>query len=57
LDGISDKIASYIERLQSLISSCNEKADNIRESLYEDLESTFYFFNEYVDVPVVSEEQ
>ncbi|KAJ3415514.1 RNA polymerase II associated protein 1 [Chytridiales sp. JEL 0842] len=57
LEGVSDKIQTYIERLQALVALCNDKATAIREGLYEDLENTFFFFNEYVDVPIVSEEQ
>ncbi|KAJ3101339.1 hypothetical protein HDU97_001433 [Phlyctochytrium planicorne] len=56
-DGIDDKVPGYIDRLQNMINSCNQKAVAVRESLYMDLENSFYFFNEFIDVPIVSEEQ
>ncbi|KAI8848354.1 armadillo-type protein [Chytridium lagenaria] len=56
-DGLDEKVPSYVDRLQAMILSCNTKAEAVRESLYLDLESSFYFFNEYIDVPIVSEEQ
>ncbi|KAJ3128551.1 hypothetical protein HK100_009127 [Physocladia obscura] len=57
-DGIkSENSVKYIKRLQNFVTSCNEKAEEIRESLYSELESSFYFFNEFIDVPIVSEEQ
>ncbi|KAJ3213498.1 Jouberin [Dinochytrium kinnereticum] len=56
-DGLDEKVTSYIDRLQTIIRSCNAKAEVVRESLYDDLENSFYFFNEFIDVPIVSEEQ
>ncbi|KAJ3313925.1 hypothetical protein HDU76_002509 [Blyttiomyces sp. JEL0837] len=56
-DGISEHSVTYLARIRGLVLTCNEKAEIIRESLYVDLENSFYFFNEYVDVPIVSEEQ
>ncbi|KAJ1562766.1 hypothetical protein HK096_003736 [Nowakowskiella sp. JEL0078] len=57
LDGSSDKIPNFIDRLQNLILVCNNFAQQLRERLYSDLENSLFFFNEYVDVPVISEEQ
>lgn len=56
-DGIGDHTASYISRIQKIISTCDNKAKEIRESLYTDLESSFFFFNDFLDIPIVSEEQ
>ncbi|KAI8611201.1 armadillo-type protein [Chytriomyces sp. MP71] len=57
-DGINaDASANYLDRMRKFILACNEKATIIRERLYQELENTFYFFNEFIDVPVVSDEQ
>ncbi|KAI9350180.1 armadillo-type protein [Obelidium mucronatum] len=57
-DGINiDSTANFIRRLENFITVCNQKATDIREKLYMELENTFYFFNEFIDVPIVSEEQ
>ncbi|KAJ3084110.1 hypothetical protein HDU99_003321 [Rhizoclosmatium hyalinum] len=57
-DGINMEAATgYINRLQNFIAVCNQRAADLREQLYQQLESTFYFFNEFIDVPIVSEEQ
>ncbi|KAJ3242402.1 hypothetical protein HDU78_001407 [Chytriomyces hyalinus] len=57
-DGINmEATEGYARRLEEFINTCNEKAMTIREKLYSELESTFYFFNEFVDVPIVSDEQ
>ncbi|KAJ3148056.1 hypothetical protein HDU89_004901 [Geranomyces variabilis] len=56
-DGIGDQVGIWIDRLRNLVSACNENAGIIRESLYGNLESSFFFFNEYIDIPIVSDEQ
>ncbi|KAJ3058037.1 hypothetical protein HDU98_005848 [Podochytrium sp. JEL0797] len=57
-DGINtEATGGYINRLQAFITVCNLRAADIREKLYLELESKFYFFNEFIDVPIVSEEQ
>ncbi|KAI9005894.1 armadillo-type protein [Gaertneriomyces semiglobifer] len=56
-DGIGDKLPGWLTRLQALIAICNNSARIIRESLYTTLESSFFFFNEYIDIPIVSDEQ
>ncbi|KAJ3090469.1 hypothetical protein HK102_003650 [Quaeritorhiza haematococci] len=48
---------SYVDRLRSFITSCINHAHATRENLYEDLENSFFFFNDYIDVPIVSDEQ
>ncbi|TPX59062.1 hypothetical protein PhCBS80983_g02729 [Powellomyces hirtus] len=56
-DGIGDSVGKWIDRLRKVVMTCNENAGIIRESLYTDLESSFFFFNEYIDIPIVSDEQ
>lgn len=57
LPGISDRVPDYMDNLKTFIQQCMSEAQMIRESLYKNLESSFFFFNEYVDVPIVSDEQ
>ncbi|KAI9106007.1 armadillo-type protein [Phlyctochytrium arcticum] len=56
-DGIGDKVPGWLDRVQRFIAFCNNNAKGIRESLYTNLESSFFFFNEYIDIPIVSDEQ
>ena len=56
-DGVGDGADSWITRLQAIIRHCQDKAAKIRTSLFFDLESSFFFFNDLVDVPIVSDEQ
>ncbi|KAJ3014030.1 hypothetical protein HKX48_005388 [Thoreauomyces humboldtii] len=56
-DGIGDSVSKWVDRLRGVISACNDSAGIIREGLYGDLESSFFFFNEYIDIPIVSDEQ
>ncbi|KAI8809948.1 armadillo-type protein [Cladochytrium replicatum] len=57
LDGLSDRVPTFLERLQTIISDCVSQAEDLRESLYADVENSFFFFNEYMDIPIVSDEQ
>ncbi|TPX45274.1 hypothetical protein SeMB42_g04067 [Synchytrium endobioticum] len=43
--------------LQAILVSCNAASESIRETLLADLESSFFFFDETMDAPIVSEEQ
>ncbi|KAJ3352902.1 hypothetical protein HDU83_007559 [Entophlyctis luteolus] len=57
-DGVNtEKTAEYLERLRIFIASCNGTSDSLREGLFQQLEDSFYFFNEFLDVPITSEEQ
>ncbi|KAJ3226007.1 hypothetical protein HK099_005713 [Clydaea vesicula] len=56
-DGITEKALVYTSKLKEFIITCNSIASTIRESLYLEMEESFFFFNDYVDVPIVSEEQ
>ncbi|KND03924.1 uncharacterized protein SPPG_01373 [Spizellomyces punctatus DAOM BR117] len=56
-DGIGDKVPGWMDRMQAFIAACNSNAALIRETLYTNLESSFFFFNEYIDIPIVSDEQ
>eukprot|EP00842_Homolaphlyctis_polyrhiza_P003152 jgi/Hompol1/3838/HPOL_003403-RA len=56
-DGIGNKIPVWLKRFQNVITfSCNS-AKRIRESLFTDIERSLYFFNDHVDIPIVSDEQ
>lgn len=56
-DGIGDRTASFVNRLKKFVQSCNDIALNIRESLFLEMENSFYFFGGSVDIPIVSEDQ
>ncbi|KAI8922787.1 armadillo-type protein [Entophlyctis helioformis] len=56
-DGIGTKMPHWLKRFQTVITFCCDSANKIRESLYMDIERSFYFFNEFVDIPIVSDEQ
>ncbi|KAJ3041917.1 hypothetical protein HDV00_008426 [Rhizophlyctis rosea] len=56
-NGRDDKVNGWIDRLQAFITACNNGARVIREGLYTDLENSFFFYNDYIDVPIVSDEQ
>ncbi|KAI8822501.1 armadillo-type protein [Fimicolochytrium jonesii] len=56
-DGIGDRVPGWVDRLRELVAACNNTASTIRENLYNDLENSFFFFNEYIDIPIVSDEQ
>ncbi|KAJ3055066.1 hypothetical protein HK097_011629 [Rhizophlyctis rosea] len=55
--GRDDKIYGWMDRLQAFITACNNGARIIREGLYTDLENSFFFYSDYIDVPIVSDEQ
>ena len=57
IDGSSDKILAYISRLKDFIVGCNLVTRNVREELYNEIDESFFFFNDYVDVPIISDEQ
>ena len=56
-DGISDKSLIYVKRLKEFITTCINMANAIRENLLFELEKSFFFFNEDIDIPIVSEDQ
>ena len=56
-DGLGSTYHIFIQRLQDLILFCNQEAHSIRESLFFDLEKSLFFFNEVVDIPIVTDEQ
>ena len=56
-DGIEESnLQKWISRIQALILFCNEEASYIRESLFNDIEKSF-FFCEFLDVPIFSDDQ
>ncbi|KAL2913671.1 hypothetical protein HK105_206831 [Polyrhizophydium stewartii] len=56
-DGIGSKMPAWIKRFQGVIKFCSDTARSIRESLFLDIERSLYFYNEFVDIPIVSDEQ
>ncbi|RKO84583.1 hypothetical protein BDK51DRAFT_48506 [Blyttiomyces helicus] len=57
-DGLGDKqSAAWVDRVQAFMATFNAQAAVVRASLYSDLEKNFFFFNEFNDVLVVSDEQ
>ncbi|KAI9362464.1 armadillo-type protein [Zopfochytrium polystomum] len=56
-DGLGDKTPAFAKRLQQIIEACNNRASEIREGLYLELEETLFFYNDYLDIPITSEEE
>ena len=56
-DGISEKVHSFLDRLQIIAKNCNQNCTSLRDKLYKNMEDCFYFFNDFVDIPVLSGEQ
>lgn len=57
-DGIpGSDTGDWIKQMQELINFCNDEASSIRESLFTSLEDSFFFCNEFVDVPIFNDEQ
>ncbi|KAJ8326515.1 hypothetical protein O5D80_005263 [Batrachochytrium dendrobatidis] len=56
-EGVGTKYLEWIKRFQETLMFCNECADSLRETLYMDVERSKYFYNEYADIPIVSDEQ
>ncbi|KAJ3269686.1 hypothetical protein HDV01_001114 [Terramyces sp. JEL0728] len=50
-------VQTWIERLQNIISVCCSVSAKLRESLYFDMEQSFYFANQFSDIPIISDEQ
>ncbi|KAJ3318939.1 hypothetical protein HDV06_006928 [Boothiomyces sp. JEL0866] len=50
-------VQSWIQRLQNIISVCCNVSAKLRESLYFDMEQSFYFANQFADIPIISDEQ
>ncbi|KAJ3309526.1 hypothetical protein HDV04_005966 [Boothiomyces sp. JEL0838] len=50
-------VQTWIERLQNIISVCCSVSAKLRESLYFDMEQSFYFANQFADIPIISDEQ
>lgn len=49
--------SDWVKRMQNLIDFCNDEASSIREYLFTSLEDSFFFCNEFVDVPIFNDEQ
>jgi hypothetical protein len=46
-----------MERLQKYLTHCYTTTIKLRSSLYFDLEKSFYFENQFADIPIISDEQ
>jgi hypothetical protein len=46
-----------MKKLQVLINALLKKADDLRKHLFTKIEKSLYFFNDYIDVPIISSEQ
>lgn len=57
LDGLSDKILAYSFRIKDFIMACLVLSASIRKTLFAELEDAFFFFNDQIDIPIVSAEQ
>lgn len=56
-DGIGTQVPGWMKRIQDLVLFCNDEARRIRDNLYFDLESSYFISNDFMDVPIVSDEQ
>ncbi|KAL7747616.1 hypothetical protein RI367_007057 [Sorochytrium milnesiophthora] len=56
-DGAIKETKPFIARLNALIDKCSQSISATRESLYDGLEKSLFFFNEYMDIPITSEDQ
>lgn len=56
-NGKERSIPPWIQQLQDLILFCNGEAKIIRENFYVEVEDNFVYYNELVDIPIVSEDQ
>ncbi|ORY35099.1 hypothetical protein LY90DRAFT_704931 [Neocallimastix californiae] len=58
IDGINNDLTNeYMKKLQVLINALLKKADDLRKHLFTKIEKSLYFFNDYIDVPIISSEQ
>ncbi|ORX46647.1 hypothetical protein BCR36DRAFT_356717 [Piromyces finnis] len=57
-DGINDGVTNeYMKRLQVIINGLLRRADDLRKYLFIKIEKSLFFFNDYIDIPIVSSEQ
>jgi hypothetical protein len=47
----------WIEQIQDFILACSSKSAKLRESLYCEMENSFYYHSQYADIPIISEDQ
>lgn len=53
----TEKLWPWMTRLESMMLKCINDAKSTRESLYTQFEQNYFFYNDYVDVPITSFEQ
>jgi hypothetical protein len=50
-------VPGWIKRLKDMITYCHEQAEGLRQAIFAELEESMFFFNDFVDLPLVNEEQ
>ncbi|RKP19157.1 hypothetical protein ROZALSC1DRAFT_29212, partial [Rozella allomycis CSF55] len=48
---------NYVEKMIKMAVHCRTESNQIRQHLFQAMEDSFFFFNEFVDIPVLDEEQ
>lgn len=54
---VSSDATFFVDRLKELVTKFSDYAQSLRNGLYDDLESSYFFFNDFADMPITSEEQ
>jgi hypothetical protein len=57
MDGQCDKMDAYALRVREFITTCSTQAADIRNSLFTELEDSFFFYNDQVDIPILGADQ
>jgi hypothetical protein len=52
-----DFIPDWLNRLENYVKNCCSIAVKLRQTLYFDMENSFYYCNQFSDIPIISEEQ
>ncbi|KAJ3000336.1 hypothetical protein HDV02_006143 [Globomyces sp. JEL0801] len=52
-----DMVTNWLKRLREFLSVSSSTSEKLRETLYYDLEKSFYFQNQFIDIPIISDEQ
>lgn len=55
--GKTEQVGAWLTRLEEYITNCCSIAEKLRQQLYFDIEHSFYYCNEFNDIPIISEEQ
>lgn len=55
--GRSEIVDGWLSRIERFLIAASQACTKIRNSLYFDLEKSFYYQNQFADIPIVSDEQ